>query len=456
LGFVFFTLTLASLISACVGQLPPVIPGETPIPQATLNPPVTPMPPSPDAELLALPAAFRYQMVLHPAGQPNAASTLISGQYREGAWQQARRTSGGPDQFDEELIVARDPGDNALRSYTRAMTDTVWTRWPGVTFDAAYGLASPFTILRLRPLATQTAIVEERTTGPVGTTRTQALLPAPMVRRLLTAGIAAVAADSDSRTALENQVAAQFAPQTFTYWSDAQGRLVQAAGTLLILGPDNLPAPWLEMTVTYSGYDDPAVTVGAPAEAADIGAVAAVAAPSDVAVSPLESDPEAGVTLRVRVFATAGQPADDAIVTVYFKGKKTVVDERLGADAQFALKPGLYDVLVRAGGAEQWLKDVAVPAVGVASNDVLFDFAQLTVAVTLEGASPPVDVVVYPAGERVRFAGFATGNPVRFQLPAGLYDLEVATIDGNDRRRVDGVHVRGGLEATQSIDLAQP
>ena len=92
----------------------------------------------------------------------------------------------------------------------------------------------------------------------------------------------------------------------------------------------------------------------------------------------------------------------------------------------------------------------------VASNDVLFDFAQLTVVVVLAGQAPAVDVVVYPAGEKVRFAGFASGNPARFQLPAGLYDVEVATTDGSARKRVQGVEVRAGLETTQTIDLAQP
>ncbi len=455
-GFVILALVVALLLSACAGQLPRVIPaGETTAAQQTPAAAVPSAPASPDASLLTLPSAFHYQMVLHPAGQPEAPSTLVSGQYRDGAWQQSIRTGSGANQVDEELIVARDAQDGALRSYTRAMTDTVWTRWPGVTFDAAYGLASPFTVLRLRPLATETATPEGDGSGPAGTTKTQAVFSAEVVRRLLSAGVSVVAPEADRRAALETQIAAQFAPQTLNYWTDAQGRIAQAAGTLLILGADGQPAPWLEMTVAYSAYDDPAIAVAPPSEAADIGAVAATAAPGDVSVQ-VEGDAGAGVTLRIRVFATAGQPATDAIVTVYPKGKKNVVDEKLGADAQFAVKPGQYDVLVRAGGAEQWLKDVAVTAGAVASNDVLFDFAPLTVSVLLAGATPNADVVVYPAGERVRFAGFATGNPVRFLLPAGRYDVEVATVDGAARKRVEGVEVRGGLEATQTIDLAQP
>lgn len=456
-GLIFLALALAALLSACAGQLPRVIPaGETPLAAGqTPGAPVTAALPAPDADLLALPAAFRYQMVLRPAGQPDAAATFISGQYRDGAWQQTSRAGAGPDQVDEELIVARDAQDAALRSYTRAITDTMWTRWPGVTFDAAYGLASPFTVLRLRPLATQTAAAEGNANGPSGTTRTQAVFSVDVTRRLLTAGVAAVAANAESRAALENQIAGQFAPQTLHYWIDAQGRIVQAAGTLLTLGADGQPAPWLEMTVAYSGYNDPAIAVVAPAEASVIEDVA-VTAPADAAAAAVETDPAAGVTLRIRVFATAGQPATDAIVTVYPKGKKNVVDEKLGADAQFSLKPGQYDVLARAGGAELWLKDVAVTEGAVASNDMLFDFARLTVAVLLDGATPNVDVVVYPAGEQVRFAGFATANPARFLLPAGLYDVEVATTDGSARQRVTGVEVRGGLETTQTIDLAQP
>jgi hypothetical protein len=460
-GRFFLAIAILALLAACSGQLPPVIPpGPTPAADQTSQPPGAAEPASsPDAALLALPDAFRYQVVLRPAGQPDAAPTLISGQYRNGAWQQTSRTgTPGVDQVDEELIVARETLTDTLRSYTRAITDTAWTRWPGITFETAYGLASPFTPLRLRALATETATPEAgaASDGPTGTTKTQAFFSQDVIRRLMTAGVSAVAGDADSQGALATQIAGLFVPQTLTFWTDAQGRVVQAAGTLLTLGADNQPAPWLEMTASYSGYGDPAIAVVAPGDASDIDQLAAGAPASRTASAASDSAPGAGVTLRVRVFAQAGEPAGDAIVTVYAKGKKTVVDEKLGADAQFALKPGQYDVLIRAGGAEQWLKDVAVTAEAVASNDVLFDFAPLTVAVVRGGESPAVDVVVYPAGERVRFAGFASANPALFQLPAGRYDVEVATTDGSARKRVEGVEVRGGLESNLKIDLAQP
>jgi hypothetical protein len=455
---VFLALAVASLISACAGQLPRVIPKLETVPareQATAVAPALT-----NADELALPAAFRYRMVAHPAGQPDAASTFISGQHRDGQWQQSSRSGAGAGQVDEELIVARDVDGGQLRSYTRAMTDTVWTRWPGISYDASYGLASPLTLLRLRPLATATATPEDDGRGPVGTTKTQAVFSAEAVRRLLLAGVAAVAADAESRAALEMQLAPLFAQQTLTYWADGEGRVLQAAGTLLTIGANGEPSPWLEVTAAYSDYGDPAIAVAPPEESSDISQVA-IAAPdqgagSAGAASPGSDSAAPDVTLRIRVFATAGQPATDAIVTVYPKGKKTVVDEKLGADAQFAVKPGQYDVLIRAGGAEQWLRDQVVTADAVVSNDANFDFAPLTVVVALGGATPNVDVVVYPAGERVRFAGFATANPARFLLPAGLYDVEVATTDGSARRRVERVEVRGGLETTQTIDLAQP
>lgn len=455
-GRIVLALAVATLVSACSGQLPRVIPAAaTPTAApASMGQDAAPAPASLGSELLMLPASFRYQMVLHPAGQPEAASTLVAGQYRDGAWQQTSRTGTGPEQVDEELLVARDES-GVLRSYTRAMSDTVWTGWPGVTFDAAYGLASPLTILRLRPLATKTANAESDGSGPAGTAKTQALFAADAVRRLLVAGVAQVAADAESRAALEAQLAPLFVPQTLTFWADAEGRIVQAAGTLLTQGPDGQVAPWLEVTAAYSGYGDATIAVMPPEEVSDIGELA-IADPGEAASAAPQADAALDVTLRVRVFATAGQPATDAIVTVYPKDKKNVIDEKLGADAQFAVKPGQYDVLARSGGAEQWLKDVAVTPDAVTSIDALFDFAPLTVAVTLRGIAPNVDVVVYPAGERVRFAGFATANPSRFLLPAGLYDVEVATTDGAARKRVEGVEVRGGLETTQTIDLAQP
>ena len=345
------------------------------------------------------------------------------------------------------------PATNRLNSYTRAAGDADWTRWPGVTFEAAFGLASPFTVLRLWPLATHSAPADAAADPAVqpGESKTQALFSTEIVQRVLTAGVLAIASDEDTRRALEEQTAPFIVPQTVTYRTDAGGKVLSAAATLLTLAPNNEAAPWVEFTATYSGYDDPAIVVAAPVGATDIAQVTG----SD-AIAEQASEVQPGVNLRVRVFAAAGEPATDAVVTAYPVGKKTAAGEKLGPDAQFTLPPGLYDLMVRSGGAQQWVKGVTVTKDTVASNDVLFDFAQLTVAVKLNGAAPAVDVVVYPTGETNSFAGFASDNPARFRLPVGTYDVEVATQDGAARKRIAGVEVRAGLETTLAMDLARP
>ncbi len=448
-----FLLTLLLLaLAACAGQLPPVVPA-TPtdqVPGPDTVGTVVPAP-TPAGTVLALPSAFRYEVTLRPV-QANAPSTVISGQYRDGAWAQTSRTG---DQAGEELVVARDPATGRLRSYTRPAGESNWTRWPGVTFDAAYGLASPFTVLRLRPLATQSVKTEDSSVGgatpAAGEVKTQALFSTEAVQRVLMAGVLATATAEDTRASLEQQLAALFVPQTVTYWTDAGGRVVRAAATLLSSGPDNQPVPWIEFTGTYSAYDDPAIVVAAPATATDITDVA-----GKDAVAEQAADVPAGVNLRVRVFASAGAPASDAVVTAYPAGKKTAVAEKLGADAQFTLKPGSYDILVRSGGSQQWLKGVTVAQGTVTSNDVLFDFAQLTVTVRLAGATPAVDVAVYPAGEKTDFVGVVSTNPAQFRLPVGEYDVEAATQDGRARKRIAGVVLRADLDTNLTIDLSQP
>jgi hypothetical protein len=133
--------------------------------------------------------------------------------------------------------------------------------------------------------------------------------------------------------------------------------------------------------------------------------------------------------LRVRVFSDAGVPAGQAAVTVHPAGTRQALDSREAADAQFALPPGAYDVLVQAEDAEQWLKDLQVIEGGVNSQDVVFEFGTLTVTVTQDGATPQVDIVIYPAGQRQTMAAWKTENPTTVQLLAGLHDIEVALPD---------------------------
>ena len=224
------------------------------------------------------------------------------------------------------MIVARDPSSNTLRSYTRAITDTVWTRWPGVTFDTAYGLASPFTVLRLRPLATQIRHAGSRRNR--GRSRRERQRRRPSSRQKSSSASCRRASHrrwQPTRTA-EQLWRARSPPCSFRRplpsGPTPQGRVAQAAGTLLTLGPDDQPAPWLEMTATYSGYDDPAtVDRRRRPRRATLPTLRRQLRRTSARTAPRTSGGQ-GVTLRVRVFATAGEPATDAIVTVYGRARR--------------------------------------------------------------------------------------------------------------------------------------
>ncbi len=406
-----------------------------------------------EVALLALPAAFRYEVVLRNDPAAENTETVIGGQYRAGSWAQTSRREGAA---IEELIVAPDPATGSSHSYTRVISDTAWTRWPGVSFDAAFGLASPFTLLRLYGLVEDSDAVMSGPdpADPPGTVRTQVGFPAGTVERLLKAGVAAVAPDPQARAALEAQVAAYFAPQTVTYWTagdDAARRVAQAAATLVSLGPDGEPTPWVEIVARYADYDGPSIAVAAPAEVVDI---ADVAGESLVAEQAAELAP--GVNLRVRVFANAGALAGDSVVAVYKAGRKTLVDEKLGPDAQFTLAPGQYDVLVRVDSSDEKLEGIAISPEVLVSHDVLFDFGTLTISATVGDAAPAIDAVVYPSGERHNFAGYESTNPATFQLPAGVYDVEVGTQDGSFVASLTGIEVRAGLATMQVVELDRP
>lgn len=441
----FRRLTLACLLiliclpTACT-------PGPAPAPSPAATP--TPLPPV-EPDLLLLSPAFRFEVTLRPAGASDEPPTIVSGQYRAGAFVQAARRG---EDAAEELIVAADAADGAWHSYTRAAGETAWTRWPGVGFDAGFGLASPFSVLRLYPLADETARGEVASLPgvPEPTVKVQAVFSAATVARLLQAGASIVAADAETRSALETQLAPLLVPQTVMYWVTDSHRVYQAAATLLTVGSDGQPTPWLEVIWRFSGYDDPAIAVAAPIEFNDALAAAPDAQPA-VAEQPLD----AATTLRVRVFDNPGVPATVAAVTIYPASKTTPVDSREMADAQFALPAGLYDVQVRAEKAEQWLKGIEVVAGGVASQDVLFDFGALTLTVTQNGATPQVDIVIYPAGQRQTWSDWRTENPTTVRLPAGKYDVEVALPDYRGSKAIEGIDVPAGETVAVSVDLGQ-
>ena len=349
--------------------------------------------------------------------------------------------------------MAREGPGGPLWSYSRLAGETTWTRWPGEGFDAGYGLASPFSVLRLYPLADEQASGEADPLQGVTDTvvKAQAVFTADTVQRLLRAGAFAVAGDPEERSALDAQLSPLYVPQTVTYWTGAEGRVHQAAATLLTLDPDGEPAPWLEVVWRFWGYDDPALTVAAPATYADADESSPADQSATAPAPEIALDPR--TNLRVRAFALPGVPVEKVKVTVYPAGKKKALGSTDAQDAQFVLPAGTYDVLVEAGGAEEWLKDVAMVDGTVVSQDVVFDFGTLALTVTQNGATPKVDIVIYPAGQRQMWADYRAENPTSAYLRAGKYDVEVALPDFTGNKVVEGIEIRSGETISQTIDL---
>ncbi len=402
--------------------------------------------------ILALPQAFRFEMTLRTPGARDEPATVITGQYRDGAWSQSSRRGEGA---AEDLIVAPGEVGGALHTFTRPVSETVWTRWPGAGFDAAYGLSSPFSVLRLYPLADQRAAGEAvalpGVTEPL--TKTQTVFTAETIQRLLRAGVAQVATEPERQSALEAQLAPLAQAQTVTYWTDARQRVHQAAATLLTGGAAGQPTPWLEVIWRFFDYDDPAIAVVAPAEFADAAALLSGAAPMPADSAEIPLDPK--TTLRIRSFSVPGLPLDAATVSVYPAGARLALASHSGPDAQFALPDGKYDVEVKTDAATEWLKAVVVVGGSVVSQDVVFNFGTLNLIVTQSGAQPKVDMAIYPAGERQNFAAYSAENPAAVLVRGGVYDVEVALRDFSGSKMFTGIEVRAGETVTYTLDLAR-
>jgi len=452
-----FTRTVQSVVAVCLISLfwlTGCATGPAPVP--TLSPlNLTPEPtalPRTDQDILQLPAMFRYEVTLRPAGVKDDPATVITGQYRGGAWSQS--TQRGQD-APEYLIIAPEGPAGSARSYTRPAGETVWTRWPGPGFDAGYGLASPFSVLRLYPLA------EQRVTGepdsvpgaPEATVKERVVVSADAVKRLLDAGASVVAANAEERAALETQLAPMVLSQTITYWVAPSRHIYQAAATLLTADTSGQPTPWLEAIWRFWAYDDPTITVAAPAQSTDAAALTPDEQPTTTAASEPALDPK--TDLRVRAFALPGVAVESATVTVYQAGQRQPIGTQNAVDAQFALPPGTYDVLVQADKAEEWLKGVKIIAGSVVSQDVVFNFGKLTLIVVQNGATPKVDLVVYPAGQRQTFIDWRSENPTIIYLRAGKYDVEVALPDYTGIKAFDGIEVRSGQTVTQTLDISR-
>ncbi len=399
---------------------------------------------------LALPGAFRYRVTLRSVAAAESTETHIVGRYRDGDWAQVVRLGldGGPE--EESVVVAG-------TAYTRPVGEVVWTRWPTLGFDMAYGLASPFTVLRLYPLADErTSLGPSPVPGaPEATYRVQASFLTPTIHRLFGASIAVLTQDAQTRTALEVQVAPFEVQQTINYWVDAKDRVYRAAAILLAADQDGQPMPWLEAAWDFWGYDDPAIAIAAPREYRD-----ALEPPEDaprLEGAPASAAASGGANLIVRVFASPGVLADRLAVTVYPAGEsRQPLDWRTDGESRFSVPPGTYDVLVQMDYAERWLTGLAIPTEGIVVREVVFDFGTLEVSVTRGGLRVPAEIVIYPAGDRQNWLDWRSENPVSVRLPAGTYDVEVATAEPAGAKRVlEGVEIRPGGVTVRRVELAE-
>ncbi len=397
-----------------------------------------------------LPAAFQYQIDITPANAPFGSETQIDGQYRGGAWQQSSQTR---TQIATTLPPAQDMIAISGTTYTRAGGEPVWTRWPGTSFDSAYGLTSPFTVLRLFPVADQKVRGEAAQIpgAPAPTYRTQAELAAGTIKQLFEAGAAIVAPDAATRAALMEQAGALAITQTITYWATDAGQVYRAAATLVTADRSGQITPWVQVTWLFWGYSVLGQPITAPEQYRD------APSPESGAQSVPTSTPYAGAgnaSLRVHVFASPGVAARDLAVTVYPAGdSRQPVDWRNQADAQFVLPPGRYDVLVQMDYAQQWLRGLAVQAGAPVSRNVTFDFGILKLTVLRGGSAIPVDVVTYPAGNHQSWVDWRSENPATMFLRAGRYDVEIAYDDYTGHRMVTNLRVSAGQTTARVINL---
>lgn len=450
---------LASRPTATTAPAEPTAVASAAQPAAATAAPASPAP-APD-DLLALPEAFRYEATLRPAGSSAGAPAIISGQYRRGAWTQSAQTGDGPAEESvavEGATYTRPAGEPTLRqSFDRAQDvaqGRLWTRWPGIGFDAAYGLASPFAVLRLYPLADEKArgVLAQVLGAPVATFRQQTAISEATVKRLLSAGITASAPDASSRAALETQIAPLAVGQTITYWVGEDGRIYRAAATLLAADATGQPAPWLEVIWRFWGYDDPAIVIVAPADVRDAPGPAAADQPAPPAAAPPAVTAEAN--LVVRVFASPGVPAQESAVTVYPAGEKNrPLDWRVAAESRFILPPGRYDVLAQMDYAEEWLRGVEITAGRAVERDVTFDFGTVKLTVTQGGKPIAAEVVTYPAGDRQNWVDWRSDNPATLRLRAGVYDVEIAYNDYKSKQTVTGLAVRAGEMVERVVEV---
>jgi hypothetical protein len=443
--------TVSSVPSSTAG----VASAPTPVATVPAAPPVQNTTPGPadTSTALTLPESFHYAVDIGSAdASDDAVVTHITGIFdRNGDWSQSTRlgdpSSDQTSAVEESVVVGG-------TSYTRPEGETAWTRWPNLGFDESYGLVSPFTALRLYTLADQrTDRVPSLIAGAPGQTyKVEASISAATVKKLLSAGIAEIAADEETRSALEAQVAPLAIEQRITYWVGEDGRVYRAAATLQAADQSGKPAPWLAAEWRFWGYGDPAIAVRAPSDFQH----ASTSGPADQ-IAGMTATPVSGAAgkLVVNVFSAPGVPAQKLGVTVYPSGMSgQPLDWQTEPQAEFSLPPGTYDVLVQMDYAQEWLRGLPVAVGETTARDVVFDFGTLELAALRDGAPVPVEMVIYPAGDRQNWVDWRSENPATVSLRAGEYDVEIVAPGQNGiRRMLEGVVIRAGETKKETVEL---
>ena len=140
-------------------------------------------------------------------------------------------------------------------------------------------------------------------------------------------------------------------------------------------------------------------------------------------------------------------------MTVYPAGAKKALGSTDAQDAQFVLPVGTYDVQVESGGAEEWLKGLAMVEGNVISQDVVFDFGTLALTVVQGDSTPKAghcDSSGWPAADLGRLS--RRESDLRLP-PRGQYDIEVALPESTGNKIVEGIEVRSGETVSQTIRL---
>jgi Ca-activated chloride channel family protein len=187
----------------------------------------------------------------------------------------------------------------------------------------------------------------------------------------------------------------------------------------------------------------------------------------DQAVAMTPDTPAGRLVVAVRA---DGQPADASIEVFDAASGAEVAHGRsyTGPESNprvFPLPDGTYRATVEAvairGRPSQRLTDVVIVAGGTVERAVDFGSGVLRIGVTRNGALSDATVTAYRSGTRAVVANTRTytsaaHNPTELRVPAGTYDIVVASVEvaGKPTTRWDGVELAGGGQLERQHDFA--